>query len=268
MNDPDPMVRMAAATLRRCARTVGAAANTAAFRSALLRAMANGPRREFGVTFDMHNTTLIGARRLTVTMNPFRYLAACLMLAVWSPAMAVDELPYSVVRTNEAYEVRRIEAHLVAETLVDGDAAEAGNQGFRILAEYIFGGNKGARKIAMTAPVAQAPVKIAMTAPVAQSAGPGGNVVQFAMPREWTLETLPEPNDPRVQLRAVPARTVAVVRYTGTWSQDRYDTHLQTLKTALARDGVKWHGEPVWARYDPPWMPWFMRRNEIWLDLD
>ena len=216
----------------------------------------------------MHKTTTIGARRLTVTMNPFRYLAACLMLAVWSPAMAVDELPYSVVRTSEAYEVRRIEPHLVAETLVAGDAAEAGNQGFRILAEYIFGGNKGARRIAMTAPVAQAPVKIAMTAPVAQSAGPGGNVVQFAMPREWTLETLPEPNDPRVQLRAVPARTVAVVRYTGTWSQDRYDTHLQTLKTALARDGVKWHGEPVWARYDPPWMPWFMRRNEIWLDLD
>jgi hypothetical protein len=213
-------------------------------------------------------TTPTGAPRLNVTMNPFRYLAACLMLAVWSPAMAVDELPYSVVRTKDTYEVRRIEPHLVAETVVNAEAADAGNQGFRILAEYIFGGNKGARKIAMTAPVAQAPVKIAMTAPVAQSASPGGYVVQFAMPREWTLETLPEPNDARVQLRAVPPRTVAVLRYTGTWSQDRYDTHLQTLKTDLARDGLQWHGEPVWARYDPPWMPWFLRRNEIWLDLD
>ncbi len=230
--------------------------------------MSNRPRREFRLASTVHRTTPIGARRLTVTMNPCRYLAACLMLAVWSPAMAVDELSYSVVRTHETYEVRRIESHLVAETLVHGSAAEAGNQGFRILAEYIFGGNKGARRIAMTAPVAQAPVKIAMTAPVAQTAGPGGHVVQFAMPREWTLETLPEPTDPRVQLRAVPARTVAVLRYSGTWSQDRYDTHLHTLETALARDGVKWHGEPVWARYDPPWVPWFVRRNEIWLDLD
>ena len=234
----------------------------------MLRVMANSPRRGFRVGSTVHRTIPVGARCPTVTMKPFRYLAACLMLAVWSPAMAVDELPHSVVRTNEAYEVRRIESHLVAETLVGGDAAEAGNQGFRILAEYIFGGNKGARRIAMTAPVAQAPVKIAMTAPVAQSAGPGGYVVQFAMPREWTLETLPEPNDPRVQLRAVPPRTVAVARYSGTWSQDRYDTHLQALKTDLARVGIKWHGEPVWARYDPPWMPWFMRRNEIWLDLD
>ena len=182
--------------------------------------------------------------------------------------MAIDEPQYKVVRAYEVFEVRRYEPYLVAETVVNAAADDAGNQGFRILAGYIFGQNKGARRIEMTAPVAQAPTRIAMTAPVAQSPGSGGYVIQFAMPREWTLETLPEPNDARVQLRAVPPRTVAVLRYTGTWSQDRYDTHLQTLKTDLARDGLQWHGEPVWARYDPPWMPWFLRRNEIWLDLD
>ena len=182
--------------------------------------------------------------------------------------MANDEPRYTVVRTYDTFEVRQYEPYLVAETVVSATADEAGNQGFRILAGYIFGQNKGARKIEMTAPVAQEPAKIAMTAPVAQSAGPGGYVVQFSMPREWTLETLPEPLDSRVTLRAIPARTFAVVSYSGTWSQDRYEEHLKKLKEALGQEGLRWHGEPVWARYDPPWMPWFLRRNEIWLELD
>lgn len=201
-------------------------------------------------------------------MTRFQSLTAFILFLVWSPVMAIDEPPYSVVRADDTLEVRRYAPYLVAETLVNAPADEAGNQGFRILAGYIFGGNKGARSIAMTAPVALTPTKIAMTAPVAQGASDGGYLIQFAMPREWTLETLPEPTDPRVKRRAIPARTIAVIRYTGTWSQSRYDEHLKTLQEALAQRGLTWHGEPVWARYDPPWKPWFLRRNEIWLELD
>lgn len=182
--------------------------------------------------------------------------------------MAIDEPGYTVVRTEDAFEVRRYEPYLVAETVVSAAAEEAGNQGFRILAGYIFGQNKGARKIEMTAPVAQTPAKIAMTAPVAQSATSDGYAVQFAMPREWTLETLPEPTDSRVKLRAIPARTLAVIRYSGTWSQGNYEANLKKLQDALARAGLAWHGEAVWARYDPPWKPWFWRRNEILLEVD
>ena len=182
--------------------------------------------------------------------------------------MATDEPRYTVVRAYDTFEVRRYEPYLVAETLVGGTAAEAGSEGFRILAAYIFGSNKGARKIAMTAPVAQAPIKIAMTAPVAQTASAGGYVVQFSMPQEWTLDTLPEPIDARVKLRAIPARTIAVANYSGTWSQDGYEENLKKLEGAVEQQGLKWHGEPGWARYDPPWKPWFMRRNEIWLELD
>jgi hypothetical protein len=182
--------------------------------------------------------------------------------------MAIDEPPYAVVRAYDTFEVRHYEPYLVAETVVGGTAADAGNEGFRILAAYIFGANKGSRKIAMTAPVTEVPVKIAMTAPVAQSARADGYAVQFAMPRQWTLETLPEPTDPRVTLRAVPARTIAVVRYSGTWSQGGYEEHLTQLEAALAKEGLRWHGDPAWARYDPPWKLWFMRRNEIWLELD
>ena len=181
--------------------------------------------------------------------------------------MAIDEPRYTVLRTYDAFEVRRYEPYLVAETLVSASADEAGNEGFRVLAGYIFGRNKGDRRIEMTAPVAQAPAKIAMTAPVAQSAGPGGFVIQFSMPHEWTLETLPEPLDSRVILRAIPARTFAVISYSGTWSQSRYDEHLKKLQEALVKEGLQWVGEPTWARYDPPWMPWFLRRNEIWLEL-
>ena len=182
--------------------------------------------------------------------------------------MAIDEPSHAVVRSTDVFEVRRYEPYLVAETVVDATPGEAGNQGFRILAGYIFGGNKGARKIEMTAPVAQSSTKIAMTAPVAQSASAGGYAIQFAMPREWTLQTLPEPNDARVVLREVPARTVAVIRYSGTSSQSLYDENLKKLKDALEQEGTKWRGEPMWARYDPPWTPWFLRRNEIWLEVD
>jgi hypothetical protein len=107
-----------------------------------------------------------------------------------------------------------------------------------------------------------------MTAPVTQSASAGAYVIQFSMPAEWTLETLPEPVDPNVTLRTMPSRTLAVIGYSGTWSQSRYEEHLKKLQDALAEAGLRWQGEPVWARFDPPWKPWFMRRNEIWLELE
>jgi hypothetical protein len=201
-------------------------------------------------------------------MKCLHYLATCILLATGNLAMATEEPQYTVIRTDAVFEVRRYEPYLVAETVINAAPEEAGSDGFRILAGYIFGKNKGARKIKMTAPVAQAPARIAMTAPVAQSPVSGGYVVQFAMPREWSLETLPEPLDSRVVLREVPARKLAVIGYSGTWSQSRYEENLKILQNALAEAGLVWSGEPMWARYDPPWKPWFLRRNEIWLTLE
>ena len=182
--------------------------------------------------------------------------------------MATEEPQYTVIRTDPVFEVRRYEPYLVAETVVSATPDEAGSEGFRILAGYIFGKNKGARKIQMTAPVAQVPAWISMTTPVAQGPVSGGYVVQFAMPREWSLETLPEPLDARVALREVPARKLAVIGYSGAWSQSRFEENLKKLQDALAEAGLAWRGEPMWARYDPPWKPWFLRRNEIWLTLE
>jgi hypothetical protein len=93
-------------------------------------------------------------------------------------------------------------------------------------------------------------------------------VVRFVLPKGLTLESAPEPLDPRVQLREVPGGRVAVIRYSGFWSQANDDEHLSKLQAALRAAGVRWTGEPTLARYDPPFTPWFLRRNEIWLALE
>jgi hypothetical protein len=196
--------------------------------------------------------------------------ALCLLLVALMPmhAAAVEEPRHEVLRVlDDRVELRRYAPYVVAEVVLDADARDAGNQAFPILAGYIFGKNKGERKMAMTAPVTQtaAPVKLAMTAPVTQRAADGGTRVQFVLPADVTLATAPEPLDPRVRLREKPAANWAVLRYSGTWSQARYDEHLAALRTTLAAAGVVTEGAPVWARYNGPMTPWFMRRNEIWL---
>ena len=108
---------------------------------------------------------------------------------------------------------------------------------------------------------------MAMTAPVTQNAVSGGYVVQFVLPRGVTLAAAPEPLDPRVTLREVEARRVAVIRYSGFWSAANYDQHLTLLQQALSTAGQTWVGEPIYARYNAPFVPWFLRRNEIWLQL-
>ena len=182
---------------------------------------------------------------------------------------AIEEPDYEVVKKFDQVELRRYAPYLVAEVVLDSSAEDAGNQAFPILAGYIFGKNKGEKKFAMTAPVTQtaAPVKMEMTAPVTQAAVPGGMRVQFVLPKGVTLATAPEPIDPRVQLRVMPAGTWAVIRYSGTWSQANYLEHLGELKVSLEAVGVATQGEPVLARYNAPFTPWFLRRNEIWLAL-
>ena len=182
---------------------------------------------------------------------------------------ATEEPDYKVVQKLEDIEVREYAAYTVAEVLVSGTAADAGSQAFPILAGYIFGKNKGERKFAMTAPVTQAavPVKLEMTAPVTQTAAPGGFVVQFVLPKGVTQASAPEPVDSRITLRDIAPTRVAVIRYSGFWSEANYNQHLEKLQSGLRAAGLSWLGEAVYSRYDPPFMPWFLRRNEIWLHL-
>ncbi|MBL0291846.1 MAG: heme-binding protein [Betaproteobacteria bacterium] len=192
------------------------------------------------------------------------------LASIASVATATEEPPYTVIQQHEGIEVRSYAPYLVAEVVVPGPADAAGNQGFRILAAYIFGKNRGERRIEMTAPVTQAPEPrtIAMTAPVTQVATETGYVIQFKMPAEFTLDTLPEPLDPQVRLKEVPGGRFAVIRYSGAWSEGNYSEHLARLRQGVEAAGIRTRGEPIYSRYDAPFVPWFMRRNEIWLQLE
>ena len=198
-----------------------------------------------------------------------RLLGLLALLAAPLMSHAIEEPAYTVEREWAGVEIRAYAPYVVAEVLVSGPADEASSEAFPILAGYIFGKNKGERRMAMTAPVTQAaePVKMAMTAPVTQSPESGGFRVQFVLPQGITLASAPEPTDSRVKLREVPASRVAVIRYSGFWLQANYEEHLALLQTALREADQPWVGEPVLSRYNPPITPWFLRRNEIWLAL-
>jgi effector-binding domain-containing protein len=185
-------------------------------------------------------------------------------------ATTVEEAKYKVISKTKNFELRDYPSHIVAETVVNGTLKEAGNKAFNRLFDYISGKNRSRAKIAMTAPVSQEPAgeEIAMTAPVGQQRAKGGWLVSFTMPMSYTLDTLPVPNDPDVRLRQIPARRMASVRYSGTWSEKRYLRYRQELESWIKKNGFRILGEPVWARYNPPFTPWFLRRNEILIPVD
>jgi effector-binding domain-containing protein len=188
-----------------------------------------------------------------------------LMLIGAIPAMATEEAPYTVIKTEDIFEVREYQAQVLAEIIVDGDLEGAGNKAFRPLFRYISGDNKSRGKIAMTAPVSQEQKgeKISMTSPVSQQSAQGKWAVSFMMPASYTMETLPTPDDPNIKLRQVPARRVTAVRYSGFWSEEKYLLNKEKLLKWIKDNRYSVAGEPVWARYNAPFTPWFMRRNEI-----
>lgn len=185
-------------------------------------------------------------------------------------SITTEKVNYSVLSKNENFELRDYPPHIVAETVVDGTLEDAGNNAFSRLFDYISGKNRTQNKIAMTAPVSQrsAAEKIAMTAPVAQQRSEAGWAVSFAMPSSYTIETLPLPLDPAVKLRQIPAQHIAAVEYSGTWSEERYLKYKNELEIWIQKNGFRTQGEPVWARYNPPFTPWFLRRNEILIPVE
>lgn len=207
--------------------------------------------------------------------------------------MATEEPKFEVLSQHEHIELRRYPAFVIAETTVEGDMEAASGKGFRAIADYIFGNNQAksptadttSEKIAMTAPVTMEPLaptsqKIAMTAPVAMeplaSPAAGGLPamrgatlwrMHFVMPSQYTLATLPRPNNPAVRLREVPAKTWAVLSYSGFNTEAKIQSKTNELVTWLAAQNIKTLGSPQLARYNPPWTLPMFRRNEIMLEI-
>ncbi len=179
-----------------------------------------------------------------------------------------EQQPYDLLRTEGAVEVRRYPEHLVAETEVSADFQDAGNRAFRYLFGYITGQNTARQSIGMTAPVVQArSERIAMTAPVVQTGSGSRYTVAFVLPSSLDEASAPLPLRREVSLRTVPARFVVAVRFTGRWSQSAYEKHRAELLSAVADAGLTTVGEPWFARFNPPSTPWFLRHNEVLIEV-
>lgn len=206
-------------------------------------------------------------------MNIF-YVTIFVGIILWSAwgyfSSNVEQAEYVVTKKADGYEIRAYAPHIVAETTVTGNYEDALNEGFRIIAGYIFGGNTGKQGVAMTAPVtAQASSEnIAMTAPVTTHSENGSRTIAFVMPKEYTLDTLPIPNDARVQLVPIPERTMAVRTFSWYRSAARVQKMEEQLLAALARDGVVVKGTPIFAGYNAPWTPPWIVRNEVMVEIE
>jgi hypothetical protein len=209
------------------------------------------------------------------------------LLVVWSAGSyllerSVKTPEYTVVEKRDGYEIRSYKPYITAQVEVSGTYSEALNEGFMILADYIFGNNTKQADIAMTAPVTEsqseklpmtAPVmvkdgeKLSMTAPVIESSGENSRIISFVMPFEYTLETLPKPNNPRVQIVSQPARQIAVLSFSWFRSDERVARKKAELLELLERDGVTVKGAPEYAGYNAPFTAPWLNRNEVMIEI-
>jgi len=190
-------------------------------------------------------------------------------LVLSGAAMATEEAEYVLVQQDGGFELRDYAPQVVAETVVSGSFSRAGNSAFRPLFNYISGDNTVQAEIAMTAPVSQTASSqdIAMTSPVGQRASGDDWVISFMMPAKFTMDTIPKPTNPAISLREIPAHRAAAIRYSGRWTEKRYQSHLGELRGWVEAQDLTVTCDPVFARYNGPFTPWFMRRNEILLPV-
>lgn len=194
---------------------------------------------------------------------------AALGVAVWGPIVSnVEQAKYTVVESHGNIEIRDYAPQIVAEVEVSGDRKTAINAGFRIIADYIFGNNTAAQKVAMTAPVTQAEsAKIAMTAPVTQQGEGSAWRVRFVMPGNYTMDTLPKPNNDAVTLKEIAAKRFAAIRFSGTAAEQNLKEHTDALSAFIQARNLSAQSVPVYAFFNPPWTLPFLRRNEVMVEI-
>ena len=199
-------------------------------------------------------------------------LAITVILAalLWGPIMSnVEQARYDVFETHGAIEIRDYAPMIVAEVSVTGDREKAISDGFRLIADYIFGNNISSQEVAMTAPVIQQPSeKIAMTAPVIQQGDEGLWVVRFVMPSAYTMQTLPKPNNSEVILKQIAGKRFAVIRFSGLAGDKSLEAHTKELEAFILENNLQTVSEPTYAFFNPPWTVPFLRRNEVMIEIN
>ncbi len=187
----------------------------------------------------------------------FQYAQLLLLMLSTTTAMAIEEPKYAVLTSKDGVEYRQYEPYLVAETVIPAatDRNDAASQGFRRLFKYISGDNLPKTSVSMTAPVQQTP-------------SPSGWKIAFIVPAEFTQQTAPVPANPEVAIHAVPSQLIAVIRYSGRWTDKNIKQHREELLQKLTADGINTSGEVMSAAYNAPFTPPFMRRNEVMVVVD
>jgi hypothetical protein len=183
--------------------------------------------------------------------------------------MSIESPLYKSIRKENSFELRRYDPFITAEVKVSAaDYNDAANRGFSPLGNFIFGNNIAKQKISMTVPVTAtpSPEKIAMTAPVTIS-GEKVYTVAFTMPHKYTLETLPEPMDKSISFKEHTEKTMAVIRFSGIFNQKNFMRHIAQLRNWIKMNGFKEVGDPLIAGYDPPFTPWFLKHNEVMIEI-
>ena len=192
-------------------------------------------------------------------------LLVCLSGTIMSQ---VEHPKYTVLESQGEIEIRQYAPMIVAEVEVKGERMKALNEGFRLIANYIFGNNLSSKKVAMTAPVTQEPGdKIAMTAPVTQDGSGDSWKVRFVMPEQYSLDSLPKPKNEAVRLIANPARKVAAIRFSGYNTDKNINRHRENLIKYIEEHRLAIVGPSTTAFYNPPWTLPFLRRNEVMFEL-
>ncbi len=171
-----------------------------------------------------------------------------------------EEPEYETVRRDGEISIRDYDAMLVAETIKSGYHEKARRAGFETLYDFIRGENASNKKIAMTIPVFQQ---------LSDGEGRGkGWAIRFVMPKKFAKSTLPSPSSQDVAVSEIGARRMAVVEFNGAFSASLASKKLMSLYNYLADEGLKQKGDPIYAFYNPPWVPGFMRRNEILIEIE
>lgn len=180
----------------------------------------------------------------------------------------VEQTKYTVIESHNDIEIRDYAPMIVAEVEVTGERKAAIKQGFRMIADYIFGDNISAKKIAMTAPVTQTPgEKIAMTAPVIQQADKDIWKVRFVMPEGYTLATLPVPKNNAVKLKEIPKKRYVAIRFSGAPDNEKLHQNESKLLAFFQEKHLKTSSVATYAFYNPPWTLPILRRNEVMFEI-
>ena len=221
----------------------------------------------------MENRLIIRIKKNYLLRKPRVNIFSLLIFIFWGTNLsALEEPKYSVLKEYENFEIRNYDSYLVAEVDIEGSYNKTGNEAFRILAGYIFGDNQSSTKMNMTAPVESEAIqpseRMNMTAPVFSNKNVNGYTYRFVMESKYTQETLPVPNNSKIRITEIKDRVMAVISFSGRWSQKNFEKHEQILVNDLKNEGIGVASEAIYARYNAPFTPWFLRRNEIMFEIE